>query len=62
MQNNWFVCGRCKNNDYGFCDFIGVLVEDDDPPHCNYGSGWEEKENVSKGKSELQDRHHRSVG
>lgn len=37
------TCGNCANNEDGFCDFIGVLVEDDDIPHCKNEKGWEDK-------------------
>lgn len=38
-----FVCGECLNNEDGFCDLLGLFVEDDDSPHCTFGSGWETK-------------------
>ena len=40
-NNSEFTCGNCVNNDDGFCDFIGILVDDEDEPHCSYGKGWE---------------------
>lgn len=33
-------CGTCLNNDDGFCDYLGILVEDTDKPHCKDGKGW----------------------
>lgn len=36
-----FICGTCINNDDGFCDFLGIYVESDDAPSCEYGKGWE---------------------
>ena len=34
MEKIEITCGNCKNNDDGFCDALGCLVEDDDKPHC----------------------------
>lgn len=39
-----FICGTCSNNDDGLCDVLGILVEDDDAPHCFFGKDWESKD------------------
>ena len=41
--NPEFVCGKCRNNDDGFCDILGWYVDDDDPPHCAHGKDWENR-------------------
>ena len=41
-----FVCGTCAYNDCGFCDMLGILVEDDDKPHCAYGKDWTGKAGI----------------
>lgn len=28
------VCGKCKHNDNGLCDMVGLFINDDDPPIC----------------------------
>ena len=35
-------CGDCRNNEDGFCDFLGILIRDDDRPKdiCK-GKGYE---------------------
>lgn len=35
-------CGTCANNDDGFCDKLGVIVEDEDKPVKS--SCWENKQ------------------
>lgn len=43
-----FICGKCVNNEDGFCDYMGLFVEDDDHPHCSYGKGWMDFKNFIK--------------
>lgn len=41
-------CGTCINNEDGFCDFMGVYVEDTDKPHCERAKGWEVTETAKR--------------
>ena len=41
MKENEQTCGTCSNNEDGFCDCLGRLVEDDDN-RC-HGIFWKEK-------------------
>ena len=53
-----FTCGNCVNNDDGLCDFIGILVGDDDSPHCSYGKGWTSFDNFTKKRTKEEGRGH----
>ena len=45
---NDFICGKCVENDSGLCDVLGIFVEEDDSPHCAYGKGYKNFDNIKK--------------
>ena len=53
-----FICGKCVQNEDGFCDVLGIFVEDDDSPHCAYGKDYRNFDNyIRKGKGGESDLH-----
>lgn len=43
------TCGNCKNNEDGFCDYLGRLIYEDDTPgdKCMF-TGFEQKDGDEK--------------